>query len=445
VELLPLAVAAGLGMLFGETIVTKSGSILITFAWAMELVGVTGGALNSTYTTFGDDLPTSLVGYIPAVPMMALAAAEFGRVPLASVVYDKHRVMQAVAVLGILALGYLAVENWTFGFERVVDLRLKPVNAAGRDLARAEAELSRLKDQRDHGVASSGQKRTELRTGITQRDAAIAELTAQLGKEAEVHQKNLDGIREACRIIKDRCMVPRSQAEDTRYAAAVSRLDSELERQRDERKRLQSQIDELVSIDAAAAAEIDQSIAAADGIVTEAVKTFQAAADGSQIYRLAANWYGVSTSEVTPQQFAMARWVFSTFSAIAVALAGSIAALVHYSRNREPGSTSFFGNLVAKIARARRAYYARKRRPLKIEVAGPERVIYRDGKEPPTVVEKEVVRWIDRIILIPRWGIRAPFHVNPIVGKGDQTSGSTLHDSAESAVASNVMTLKKAN
>ena len=58
-----------------------------------------------------------------------------------------------------------------------------------------------------------------------------------------MHQKNLDGIREACRIIKDRCMVPRSQAEDSRYTAAVSRLGSELERQRDERKQLQLQID----------------------------------------------------------------------------------------------------------------------------------------------------------------------------------------------------------
>jgi hypothetical protein len=116
----------------------------------MELIGVTGGALNSTYTTFGDDLPVTVAGYIPAVPMVALAAAEFGRVPLASAVYDKHRVMQAVAVLGILALGYLALENWTFGFDRVVDLRLKPVNAAARELARAEAEFSRVKDQRDH-------------------------------------------------------------------------------------------------------------------------------------------------------------------------------------------------------------------------------------------------------------------------------------------------------
>jgi hypothetical protein len=140
-----------------------------------------------------------------------------------------------VAVLGILALGYLAVENWTFGFERVVDLRLKPVNAAARDLQRAEAELSRLKDQRSQIDGSRGQKRDELRTGISLRAAGIAEMT-QLGNESEVHQKNLDGIREACRVIRDRCMVPRSQAEDSRCAAAVSRLGSELERQRDESK-----------------------------------------------------------------------------------------------------------------------------------------------------------------------------------------------------------------
>jgi hypothetical protein len=348
-------------------------------------------------------------------------------------------------VLGILALGYLAVENWTFGFERVVDLRLKPVNAAARALERAEAELSRLKGQRDHLAASGGQKRNELRTGISQRDAGIAELTAQLGKEGEVHQKNLDGIREACRLIRDRCMVPRSQTEDSRYAASVKELGSELERQRDERKQLQSQIDQLVSVDAGEAAKIGESIATTEGIVTDARAAFRTAMDGSQIYRLAANWYGVSTSDVTPEQFAMARWVFSTFSAIAVAFAGSVAALVYYARNRAHGSVSFFGSVVEKIARARRAYYARKRRPLKIEVPGPERVIHRDGKEPPIVVEKEVVRWIDRIVLIPRWGIRMPFHVNSIIEKGEQSSRAVSHDGADDAVLSNVMPIKKAN
>jgi hypothetical protein len=429
---------------------TKSGRVLIIFAWAMEIVGVTGGAINSIYTTFGDDLPTSLVGYIPAVPMVALAAAELGRVPLASVIYDKHRVMQVVAVMGLLALAYIAVENWTFGFERVVNLRLKPVNAAARDLQLAEAELSRLKDQREHVAASRGQKRNELRIGISQRDAAIAELTAQLSKEAEAHQQNLEGIREACRSIRDRCMVPRSQAEDSRYTATVSRLGSELERQRDERKRLQSQIDELVSIDAAASAEMDQLIGAAAGVASDARKTLRVVADGNQIYRLAANWYGVSTSEVTLEQFAMARWVFSTFSAVAVALAGSVAALVYYARNRLPDSLSFLGRLATKVTRARRAYYARKRRPLKIEVEGPERVIYRDGKEPPVViekepivVEKEVVRWIDQIVLIPRWGIGRPFHINSIIRKGDPSSRASSHEEAGNETVSNVTKFKK--
>jgi hypothetical protein len=123
---------------------SSSGKVLIIFAWAMEAVGVTGGVINSTYTTFGEDLPKTFAGYIPAVPMVALAVAELGRVPLASVIYDKHKFTQGIAILGILALGYVAVENWTFGFERIVDLRLKDVNAANQELSRAKEAHSTL-------------------------------------------------------------------------------------------------------------------------------------------------------------------------------------------------------------------------------------------------------------------------------------------------------------
>lgn len=70
---------------------------------------------------------------LPAVPMVALAVAELGRVPLASVIFHKHKFMQGTAIVGIVALGYLAAENWTFGFERIVDLRLKSVNTAARE------------------------------------------------------------------------------------------------------------------------------------------------------------------------------------------------------------------------------------------------------------------------------------------------------------------------
>jgi hypothetical protein len=217
-------------------------------------------------------------------------------------------------------------------------------------------------------------------------------------------------------------LVPRSQAEDARYAAVVTRLGAELERQREERRALQRQIDGLVSADAAGTVEIDRKVAVAAGAATGARKAFRAAADGNQIFRLAANWYGVATSDVTPEQFATVRWVFSTFSAISIAFAGSIAALVHFSNNRMPGSLSFVGRLAVKVARGRRAYYARLRKPLCVEVQGPERVEYRDGKE-PVVVEKETIRFIDKIVLIPRWGIRMPFLVNSLWAKnGGQDS-----------------------
>jgi hypothetical protein len=239
--------------------------------------------------------------------------------------------------------------------------------------------------------------------------------------------------------------VPRSRAEDDRYAAEVKRLSSERATQLEDRKRLQLEIDQLVKLDASEAAGLDQEIAAATRTATETRKTFRRAADGNQIFRLAASWYGVSTSEVTEEQFATARWVFSTFSAVAVALAGSIAALVYYARNRVPGALSFTGQVVIKLLNARRAYFARKRKPLKVEVPGPEVVIYRDGKEPAVVIEKEklVDRIIDHIVLIPRWGIWNPTYINSLIrsAKRNSESDSQVNDLAGST--SNVTQLKK--
>jgi hypothetical protein len=428
---------------------SHAGKTLIIFAWSMEVVGVAGGIINSSYTTFGAEFPSTFTGYIPVVPMVALAVAECGRVPLASVVYSKHTFMQGIAVLGILALGYLAVENWTFGFERIVDLRLKQVNVASRNLSRAEAKFSTLLQQRKQKVDGSGAKRDELRRGIEQRDASIAELTAQLSKEAEVHRTNLDGIREACRIIRDKCMVPRSQAEDSRYGVEVGRLSEELARQREARKQLQSQIDDLVSIDAGSVAEMDSKITAATDAVSEARAAFRMAAEGNQIYRLAASWFRVSTFDVTAEQFATARWVFTTFSAVAVALAGSIAALVYYSGTRAPGAPPFVGKLLAKLTNARRAYYARLRKPLKIQVPGEERVIYRDGKEPPVVVEKVIEkivdRWREHIVLIPRWGIKFPIYINSLIRRGQPVSGAETNDDGSANANSNVTPLKRVN
>src|SRR5262249_9562502 len=98
------------------------------------------------------------------------------------------------------------------------------------------------------------------------------------------------------------------------------------------------------------------------------------------------------------------------FSALAVALAGTVAALVYYAKVRVPSQPL----LLAKLVNARRAYYARKRKTIYRDVPV-EKIIYRDGKEPPAIVKEEVVKWIDRIVLIPRWSVRNPVYVNYLI------------------------------
>jgi hypothetical protein len=402
---------------------TKS---LIVFAWAMEIVGVTGGAANSVYTTFGEKLPDTLLGYVPAIPMAVLAMAELGRVPLASVVYNKRWIMRVVALSGIAALGYLAVENWTFGFERVVDLRLKQVKVAQQKLNKAEFDLTLARQQRDRLAADAKEKREEFGRSLDQWGKGIEQTTAQIEQDAKSHQENLAQIREACRLIRDRCMVQRSQDEDKRYASEISRLNSQLDFQRDEKNKVHSQIQALTKSDAEGVVALSGRIAEAGDRVKDARQDFRSAADGNQIYRLAAGWFGVSVADVTQEQFSAARLVFSTFSSIAVALAGSVAALVHYSHNRIPGNPSELARLLAPLLRARRAYYARMRKRVVREVPGPERVEYRDGQAPPILVEKEVPRFIDRIVLIPRFGIRFPVYLNSLFRQENSQTSPTI-------------------
>jgi hypothetical protein len=351
--------------------------------------------------------------------------------------------MQGVAIVGLVALGYLAAENWTFGFERIVDLRLKGVNAASRELSRTDAERAALVERRQQMTTTDGQKRDELRRGADQRDVSMTELRKQIRVEAEVHQKNLEAIQEACLRIKDKCLVQRSQAEDNRYAAEVNRLNSDLALQSEQKRQLQTQIDELVTRDASELTALDQKIKVATASVDDARKSLRDAEDGNQIYRLVANWYRVNTSSVTPEQLAAARWVFSTFSAVAVALAGSLAALVYYARNRVLGAPSLLGALLAKVARARRAYYARKRKPIKVQVLGPERVVYRGGKEPPTIVEKEVTRFVDQIVLIPRWGVKTPIHINALLSRPNERERNDPSTGESADGMSNVKPLGK--
>jgi len=103
------------------------------------------------------------------------------------------------------------------------------------ELARAESDLKGLQLKRDRLALGSKEKREELGKSLAVWDESISRSSARLPEEANSHQQNLAQIREACRLIKERCMTPRSQEEDARYSNDVSKINSELTHQRTER------------------------------------------------------------------------------------------------------------------------------------------------------------------------------------------------------------------
>src|SRR5260370_8313722 len=76
------------------------------------------------------------------------------------------------------------------------------------------------------------------------------------------------------------------------------------------------------------------------------------------------------------------------------------------------GSSSILSIQLAKLVRVLRAYVARKRKAVVREVPvfkeGKE-LIFREGKE---IIVKEVVRYVDRIVLIPHWGTGLVKYIN---------------------------------
>jgi hypothetical protein len=127
--------------------------LLITYAWAIEIVGVGCGVFNAGYTTFGDKYPDTIWGYIGALPMVVLAVAELGRIPLASAFYRRGKRIGCLCLVAIAALGYLTIENWIVGFDRLFSMRLAEVTAATSAVRRAEDNLAIIETDNDRNAS----------------------------------------------------------------------------------------------------------------------------------------------------------------------------------------------------------------------------------------------------------------------------------------------------
>src|SRR5262249_43094023 len=131
---------------------------------------------------------------------------------------------QALAFIGVVFLAGLAFENWTFGFERIVALRLKPVSAASLAVAQADAKLNDVKSAGDNATSRDARRREEL-------DSQLKDIETQIKIENDRHSEDmLRGIPNRCRLVRERCVVPEQNKENQRHDARIKPL----EMQRDE-------------------------------------------------------------------------------------------------------------------------------------------------------------------------------------------------------------------
>jgi hypothetical protein len=143
--------------------------------------------------------------------------------------------------------------------------------------------------------------------------------------------------------------------------------------------------------------DIDDKIARLKLDINAANEERNAILSQNQIYRIAAMVFGKKdTSEVSGEQFQTVRKWFCIFSAVAVSLAGTTAALVYYAADRTPTKYGPVGKTIAGI----RAWFARKRRKLYV-------IKYRDGVQ---YVDKPVPVRQPHLVLVP-WFIKYPMQI----------------------------------
>jgi hypothetical protein len=364
----------------------RKGLILIIFAWTIEVFAVLAGMVTAFVTNFPSvldgEFTESKWRLLILPPMVMVALAELGRIPLTSVLYERHKRIQIVALIGIAVLAGIAVENWFLGFERIVDQRLKPVTAAELVQSRTEDELTDKERERAEAAAVENKARDEFRK---EREANEAAITA----ENKAHQDNIEQFTKSCRLTprNDQCMKTELRKENTRYNDAMDPL-------LEERDDINKRIKERVKIDTKA---LDAEIAKLRKEVSAAKKETEEQKTQNQIYRIAAMVFWKDVNTVSKPQYQSVRLWFCVFSAVALSLAGVTAALVYYAAEKPRSQKPPLGKMIAAI----RAYFDRKRRKTYV-------VRYRDGVQ---FIDKPVPVRQPHLVLVP-WFIKHPTQID---------------------------------
>lgn len=388
--------------------------LLIRMGWGIEIVGVGAGIVNSFYTTFGDHPPPFGASWLAMTPLALLASTELLRIPLTQAFCRKRGMtLRGLALTGVALAGLIAVENWTFGMERIVNWRLNAVTEARAAFAEAKHALDNIVSTISAGSSHDDHAREKLRDNIELSKSRLGELASATAEANKAHIAALAEITAACKLIPGPCIVPRTTTEDARYGDQMRGLADEQQPMQaaltQQQRELESRDENAEQGGGHALAQMDQT----KQLVATKEAAVRKAATDNQIYRIAAIVYGVEATQVTDAQLSTVRGFFCVFSATLVSFAGTVAAMVFYMREKARGVRSD-----SKLARSLRALLYRLRKrvvrtvtkevPVEIEVTKEVRVEVPVEKEirveVPVVKEVPVERILREVKFVPYTG-----------------------------------------
>ena len=346
---------------------------LIRFMWGYEAIVIT------TCIGAGAMLAVGNGGsLIMAVPLLLIAAAELMRIPLSAWSTRLPWYGQILAGFVLLCIAVGSFEGLSLAFEQFVNNRVVEVMRADNNVIDARVAID-TKNKTLQGAKDE----------LTIAQQAVADVNSKI--TANHHPTRASGSTSKCKNSKGieySCAADNTNAKA--FAADIDAFNRRAKELDAEAKTSQNRVNDLAAKFATLRKE-DITPLMEKLRHAEAEKNISLRL--SPMHRLAASVYGVKVTELTEDQFETVKKyaVFGLAGAFSI-----LSMLVSVVAHTKPA-----GKEEHKLNRAIRAYFARKRKPLKIyEIKEIE--VFKDGKE-IVEIEKEVevpgperviVKWI---------------------------------------------------
>jgi hypothetical protein len=189
-----------------------------------------------------------------AAPFAMIAVAELSRIPLVQLLfYSRSWGIRVICMVAVASTAGLTIENFAFGIERLITLRVENVTEARKALTEAEDRAERLVMLQEQAAQSFQQRRAGLQASIQSRNEEIDRLNAQIIRIADERKVKEAAHTDRCLKVKNCNSAPYIKAMDDEARAQRAPLEAELTKQRAELLRIRAELDKIVADETAAA------------------------------------------------------------------------------------------------------------------------------------------------------------------------------------------------